>query len=283
MLKRTPRYLAAAAATLAASLLVPGPASARPASSATTAQGGVFVRVQTPVSGPYVNIAPHREKKASVSCRPGTRVTGGGGSGPGIAYLTDSYPAGNGWTVWAYNPGPRTRTLRAWAVCTNTTIAPGTIIERRGATTSIPRGANRLASVECPPPGIAIGGGGSGPGITYLTSSYPNAIRRWRVAATNPGPRTRTLTARVLCGPEPRNHLSVLAGPVTIARGQAKSATVTCPGSRVPISGGGFTSGGSGKRTYLTDSYPTARGWTVWAINTDSRSTSLTVVARCAR
>lgn len=90
MTKHMPRYFATAAATLAASLLVTGPASERPASSATTAQGGVFARVQTPVSDPYVNIAPHQEKKASVSCRPGTRVTGGGGSGPGIVYLTDS-------------------------------------------------------------------------------------------------------------------------------------------------------------------------------------------------
>ena len=158
---------------------------------------------------------------------------------------------------------------------------PGAYTEQMSTpVTTIDPGTNGLASVTCPQGSVAIGGGGSGQGVVYLTGSYPVALDKWVVSATNPpGGIQRELKARALCGPEPRNFLPPSAASVSIDAGQAKSASVTCS-SGVRVSGGGYTSGSG---IYLTDSYPKANGWTVYAVNTGSGTASLTAVVRCAR
>ena len=208
-------------------------------------------------------------------------MTGGGGSSRDVVYLTDSYPVSDsGWTVYAYNPDPeKPRTLQAWAICSSA-VSPGSYRENFSTLpTDIAPGASDSATVTCPPGTVAISGGGSGPGIAYLTGSYPAARNTWEASAANHlGAKQRTLQARALCGPEPGGFVSSHGEPVSIASGQEKSASANCPSGFAPISGGGKISGSD---TYLADSSPKGGGWTVYGFNAGSKKTALTAVVYC--
>ncbi|BCM72785.1 MULTISPECIES: hypothetical protein [Streptomyces] len=69
--------------------------------------------------GTPVTVPPGGQNIAGVSCPAGQVPTGGGSRTSAFdIYVTDSYPAGNGWTVLGKNIGTTQQTLRAVVVCT---------------------------------------------------------------------------------------------------------------------------------------------------------------------
>ncbi|WP_405530526.1 hypothetical protein OG592_21920 [Streptomyces avidinii] len=85
-----------------------------------TAPGdAVPLSAHTHHSGPVVNIPAGGFSYASVNCPSGSVPTGGGGqTSSGLTLLTDSFPAGNGWTIGVKNTDTATRSAWAHVVCT---------------------------------------------------------------------------------------------------------------------------------------------------------------------
>jgi len=70
-----------------------------------------------------------------------------------------------------------------------------------GLTMSVPAGATRTLSVDCPQGKTSMGGGfdTEAPGVTVLSSTPFNAGNGWRVRARNGGTATATVYINAVC------------------------------------------------------------------------------------
>lgn len=168
----------------------------------------------------------------------------------------------------------------------STTKPPAGYVRVESAPFSVPGDIQGAGSVTCPGKKVPLGGGVS---ITSadlnanINSSYPSG-KNWVADVNNGSAATTTFTVYAICANKPAGYQVVHPAPVTDAAGTQKGGFATCPGAKVPWSGGVFSTSGS-LGANVNSSYPTgdtSHVWNVFMNNSSSSDTSFTPYAVCA-
>jgi len=272
------------AASADAATVKPGPGS-RPASSAGPL---VLPNGYTLVQAGPLTAASGAQTHGSVSC-PGTRQPSGGGAFVSSDALTtavnSSYPSGQSWAVDINNTSGASTNFYVYAICL-AHAAGYTVV----ASSSSVGDSTQSWAADCPAHTGVFGGGAlSGTSSTgvNINSTVPNQLAKgataWRVAMSSSDSTESGFTVYAVCRPKPKGYsIQFNAAVVNPAGGQ----TVTdafCPGSSLPVGGGGF-SGFFTADTAVTmsASWPGDSYWAVDENNGGTASRSLEAAVVCA-
>jgi hypothetical protein len=222
---------------------------------------------------------------------PGTKQPVGGGAVVASSDLqvniNRSYPDGGGWTVSVSNASAVATDVTAYAICM--TYSPYYQVVQSAPATVAPDSVNSQAAV-CPAHTSVTGGGAynSSPATDVnINSTVPNTFAGghtgWRVAMASSDPSSASFTVYAVCRPRPAGY-SIQWGPMqqlgTFSEG---AVTVTCPGTSVPIGGGGFTGYSTGDGWIaMNSSAPDGPDWVVYENNGEDVVRSLGAAAICA-
>jgi hypothetical protein len=124
----------------------------------------------------------------------------------------------------------------------------------------VPPGGAQSAGASCPTGSKPLGGGGfSDSGLTAVTTSGSFPVPTgWVVSERNAGATASRLTAFVVCGKVSGYRLVSL--PVSVLSDGLTLGGSMCPGTKVVLGGGTFTSQ-PGLAIDLYSTFPIAGGW----------------------
>ncbi len=166
------------------------------------------------------------------------------------------------------------------------TKPPAGYVRVASAAFTAPAGLQAAGSVSCPGKKVPLGGGvtiASDSVVANINSSYP-AGKSW-VADVNNGTGSNTaFTVHAICANKPKGYQVVHSATATNSAGVQSETFATCPGAKVPWSGGAFsTSGNVGVN--INSSYPTgdtSHVWNVFMNNNTASDTGFVAYAVCA-
>jgi hypothetical protein len=150
---------------------------------------------------------------------------------------------------------------------------------------SLPDNDGTFGEATCPSGTVVLGGGAyidSGSVATGINASFPLNTRTWEAVANNFSGAATTFNVYAVCGDRPTGYQQLVGGTVSDPAGDQITATQSCPGGDVLLSGGaldfdpGFSVG-------MTSSYPsTSATWTAAVSNFSGKASDFWVVAVCA-
>ncbi len=188
-------------------------------------------------------------------------------------------PSASEWKCSARNYEPAVSRLQARVLCEATSPGPG-------STASIivsPNGGTRCVDAICAAGTYVTGGGcdAASPNM-YLDASFKVGTNRWRCCVKNNDTVSRAVTARGLCRSSPTSS-TTWSSWVDVRAGGYASATATCPGKQVVVTGGCQTDDWTQRDQYHYRSYKAGiNEWTcsTWNDNTTAFRTRAQAVCR---
>jgi len=222
---------------------------------------------------------------------PGTEQPVGGGaivsSSDLQVNINRSYPdVAGGWTVSISNASAASTPVTAYAIC----MAYSPYDQIVSATASVGPGSVNSQAVVCPAHTGVLGGGAysySPATDVYMNSTVPNTFAGgrtgWRVAMASSDPSSANFIVYAVCRPKPKGYSIQWGQMQQVGPYTEGGASVTCPGTSVPITGGGFTD------YTITDAWlamnssgPYGQGWVVYENNDEDVTRGVEAVAICA-
>src|SRR4051794_5297901 len=199
-------------------------------------------------------------RRTVLECPPGLVPFGGGVTTPlfGPENVNSSLPTPTGWSAAVSNPGGAS-TFEVTFTCG---LRPKRYSIARSAAVLVPPGAQTSVAAVCPTRSDPLGGGGfsdAGVASVSMNSTYP-VPGEWVVNQGNASAGDTHVTAFAVCGHVRGSRL--VSRPVSVLSPGLTLGGVTCPGTKVPLGGGAFTSSTS-LAVKLYSTFPTNDSWDV--------------------
>ena len=236
-------------------------------------------------SGDAVTARAGEQARADVTCPGKTKPVGGGAANTSTSTLVSinsSYPADNrSWRVYVNNLSDTDTTIAAYAVCV--TLPESKYTVSGGVYTGAP-GVQTQGTAMCDS-GVVVGGGvyslATDPAVS-VNSLFPDSTTSWRADMNNGTGSPQSFSVYAICrNVKPAGYLLRVGTNRKNPAGSQTKVTVTCPGARVPLSGGAV-SDSSSTLASLNESIPTGQSWISYENNETGADSSVTPYVICA-
>jgi hypothetical protein len=239
----------------------------------------------TVVSSGGITVAPGTQTHGEVSCPTPTKPVSGGVSTPSAdlgVNMSSSYPKGpRNWAVNMNNASGTATSMYVYAVCIKRPAAQFTV---NTAPFTAPANSQVVGVVPCPS-GVVVGGGvrsSSTSTAVNIASIEPTNTTQWEAWINNATASNTSFTVWAICrNNQPAGYSRQMGAVVANPAGQDTYANATCPGAKVPLSGGIY-SDGSGLHQNVNMSAPGGRDWLGYFNNGDAFDDNIFAVAICA-
>jgi hypothetical protein len=267
--------LVATAATAGATTSKPG-VPATPLAASANPPG--YLVVESSVISALSGVQTH----GSVTC-PGTEQPVGGGvfvqSSSTAVNINSSYPSGSSGEADVNNASDSPTVFRVYAEC----LAHSSSYRVFSQTATAVNGGQSSSGAPCPLRKTLLGGGALSNSLNTavnINSSLPSG-RYWRADINNASGTDTGFVVYAICGVKPLGYSVQAGSPTANPPGAQTHASVACPGSTVPLSGGAYADSGD-VSVNLNDAAPDAGGWSVYENNASLSATTVTAWAVCA-